>query len=103
MIKLADLLRTPVDGLLSRLQEAKREKMREAAPIAEPSSHGVHDDVDPATGHAPGHRHLGPPPEVPGPRGPVPAQPRRHQAWMGTSGRVDRARRNERHGDEKQD
>ena len=60
-------------------------------------------DPVPNPGHAPGHRHLGPPPEVPAPHTSVPSQHQHHQAWLGTGGRVDRLRRNERHGDEKKD
>ena len=59
----------------------------------------VHQDQ----GHAPGHRHLASPPDVPGPHMSVPIQHQHHQAWLGTGGRVDRLRRNERHGDEKKD
>ena len=71
-----------------------------SGPFAAPSR-GVDLAAERASGHAPGHRHLGPPPEVPRPRGTVPAQPARHQAWQGQGGRVGRLRRNERHGDEK--
>ena len=59
-------------------------------------------DLTPGPGHAPGHRHLGPPPEVPMPRSAGPA-PQHHPHWLGTGGRVDRQRRNERHGDESKD
>jgi hypothetical protein len=59
-------------------------------------------DPVPGVGHAPGHRHLGPPPEVPIPHTSGPP-PQHHPAWMRTGGRVDRLRRSERHGDEKKD
>lgn len=68
---------------------------------AAPQPPGIPPAPDP--GHAPGHRHLGPPPEVPPPHT-TPLVPRQqhHPAWLGGRGRVDRLRRNERHGDEKE-
>ena len=39
--------------------------------------------TDPA--HAPGHRHLGPPPEVPDPTGAHGSRPHRDQPWVRTS------------------
>jgi hypothetical protein len=62
-------------------------------------------DVDPMPnpGHTPTHRHLASPPDVPGLHMSGPMQHQHHPAWMGTGGRVDRLRRNERHGDEKKD
>jgi hypothetical protein len=48
-----------------------------------------------ASGHAPGHRHLGPPPETVAPHW-VAMPPPRHAAWHDIGGRVDRLRRNER-------
>jgi len=64
-----------------------------------PQGPGV--DTVPNPGHAPGHRHLGPPPDLPEPHTTVPLPRQHHPAWLGTGGRVDRLRRNERHGDEK--
>ncbi len=64
---------------------------------------GLGVDPVPNPGHAPGHRHLASPPDIPGPHMSVPIQHQHHQAWLGTGGRVDRLRRNERHGDEKKD
>lgn len=64
---------------------------------------GIGVDPVPNPGHAPGHRHLGPPPDLPGSHMSGPFSHQHHQAWLGTGGRVDRLRRNERHGDEKKD
>lgn len=58
--------------------------------------------VEPGPGHAPGHRHLGPPPRLPFPKRSAPRGHEHHPAWLATGGRVDRLRRNERHGDESQ-
>jgi len=49
--------------------------------------------------HPSDHPKAGPPQGLGG----VPIQQQHHQAWLGTGGRVDRLRRNERHGDEKKD
>jgi hypothetical protein len=66
-----------------------------------PTGLGV--DPTPGPGHAPGHRHLGPPPDVPPPHVAKDAAPHQHHpSYLDTGGRVDRQRRNERHGDEKE-
>lgn len=92
-----------VDGLL-RSHEVESavsgdEKSPVVGPVAAPGR-GEDPRAERAAGHAPGHQHLGPPPKIPGPRGLAPTNPPRHQAWQDTGGRVDRLRRNERHGDE---
>lgn len=63
-------------------------------PLAAPQ-HGGDLAAEHASGHAPGHRHLGPPPEVPAPQA-ASVPPPRHTAWQDIGGRVDRLRRNER-------
>jgi hypothetical protein len=50
------------------------------------------------TAHAPGHRHLGPPPDEGAPRRADAPTGLHHPAWLRTGGRVDRLRHNERHG-----
>ena len=59
-------------------------------------------DPTPGPGHAPGHRHLGPPPPAPRPPRDAHVPPQHHPAWLGTGGRVDRQRRSERRGDERE-
>ena len=59
-------------------------------------------DPTPGPGHAPGHRHLGPPPDVPPPHPARNVPGQHHPSWIDTGGRVDRQRRNERHGDERE-
>lgn len=48
-------------------------------------------------GHAPGHRHLGPPPDVPAPRTAEPGRPH-DQPWVPKGGLVGRSRRSQRRG-----
>lgn len=102
---------TRATGIFSRI-----EKLLRSREVAVPQEHtdeeppvsgllaspgrGIDLGAERASGHAPGHRHLGPPPEMPGPRDAAPAHQLRHQAWQDSGGRVDRQRRNERHGDE---
>jgi hypothetical protein len=52
-------------------------------------------DLNAGPGHAPGHKHTGPPPEVPMPRGHDLPQPH-DQPWVPTGGLVDKQRRSER-------
>lgn len=59
-------------------------------------------DPTPGPGHAPGHRHLGPPPEVAPPHAARDVPTQHHPSWIDTGGRIDRQRRNERHGDERE-
>lgn len=47
-------------------------------------------------GHAPGHRHLGPPPEVPEPPELIDRARPHNQPWVPTGGLIDRLRRSER-------
>lgn len=63
----------------------------------QPEPH-VHDEPLPGPGHAPGHRHLGPPPEMPEPHTPSPNAHLAHQPWIPSHGRTDRLRRSERKG-----
>ena len=64
-----------------------------AAPLAPPPKR-----VPTGPGHAPGHRHLGPPPDVPEPRGARDRKPQHDQPWVPTGGLVDKQRRSERRG-----
>lgn len=64
---------------------------------------GDHIGVPPAhdtpvgPGHAPGHRHPGPPPDVPSPRSAEPGHPH-DQPWIPKGGLVGRSRRSQRRG-----
>lgn len=94
--------------IFTRIEGLVRSKEVSAAPAAGttdpsrterppvPEAHAGREDAR-APGHAPGHRHLGPPPEVAAPPGSV-VPPPRHVAWHDIGGRIDRLRRNERHG-----
>jgi hypothetical protein len=86
-----------------RVQRIRRYLRRAAEPSVQQTPPGPGSGPAPSTpGHAPGHRHLEPPPDRPEPRrSPVPSRPR-HPAWLDSGGRVDRLRRNERHGDEQE-
>lgn len=99
MSTLSSLVHPPVERVRRWLHgpEHPAEKDRTG-----PSALDLGVDPTPGPGHAPGHRHLGPPPEIlpPHAAGPV---PQRHPAWIRPGGRVDRLRRSERHGDEKKD
>jgi hypothetical protein len=68
-----------------------------AAGEQSPRDRDVHDappePADPA--HAPGHRHLGPPPEEPVPPDET-LEPAHDQPWVPTSGLTDRKRRSPR-------
>lgn len=48
-------------------------------------------------GHAPGHRHLGPPPDAPAPHPADPGRPH-DQPWVPKGGLVGRSRRSQRRG-----
>lgn len=68
-----------------------------AAAERRPGPDGIRGGAEPGPGHAPGHRHLGPPPDRPEPNvGVIP--PARPPAWHEVGGRVGRLRRNERRG-----
>lgn len=65
-----------------------------SGPLAAPER-GIDIEGERTSGHAPGHRRLGPPPEVPAPHS-ASLLPARNAAWHDIGGRVDRVRRNER-------
>lgn len=109
MTTLRELLRPPVNRLQHWLHlgvhpggEPHLPEPAHHEPAHHEPSTGLGVDPTPGPGHAPGHRHLGPPPEVPRPAPPGRARAQHHPAWLDTGGRVDRQRRNERHGDEKE-
>lgn len=82
--------------------EDKRARAAEQARTRYVPTTTLGTDPTPNPGHAPGHRHLGPPPDVPPPHGARDVPRQHHPSWIDTGGRVDRLRRNERHGDEKE-
>lgn len=94
--------------IFARIEGLVRSREVSAAPVASttdptrtevppgPEATSGREDVR-GPGHAPGHRHLGPPPEVPVPPASA-VPPPRHAAWHDIGGRIDRLRRNERHG-----
>lgn len=98
MTTLRSFFHPPVQRLQHWLHLEEQRRPRHVDP---PTGLGV--DPTPNPGHAPGHRHLGPPPDVPPPH-PAPNVPKQHHpSYLDTGGRVDRLRRNERHGDEKKE
>lgn len=89
--RIGDLLRTD-EVRISRPDADAGPPTR--GPLAAPQR-GEDLTAEHGAGHAPGHRHIGPPPEMPVPHS-ASVPPPRHTAWHDIGGRVDRLRRNER-------
>jgi hypothetical protein len=66
-------------------------------PVDVPTAVVPHVDLTAGEGHAPGHRHRGPPPKVQMPHAAQTKKPH-DQPWVPTGGLVDRLRRSERRG-----
>lgn len=69
-----------------------------SAPAAPPTAAAPPKRTPTGPGHAPGHRHLGPPPDVPEPREARDLRPQHDQPWVPTGGLTDKQRRSERRG-----